>query len=74
MSTRELISAAIGLGTKTAKYNLKKMTIDTIYYVPTVYKNLKNKVKNKIVKSVLDTGVGDYIVNRGVGLIGEPFN
>ena len=55
MSTRELISAAIGLGTKTAKYNLKK-------------------VKNKIVKSVLDTGVGDYIVNRGVGLIGEPFN
>ena len=50
------------------------MIIDTIYYVPTAYKNLKNKVKNKIVKSVLDTGVGDYIVNRGVGLIGEPFN
>lgn len=43
MSTRELISAAIGLGTKTAKYNLKKMIIDTIYYVPTVYKNLKIK-------------------------------
>ena len=47
---------------------------NAIDYVPTTYKKLKSKIKNKKARAVLDTGVGDYIVNRGIDLIGEPFN
>ena len=45
-----------------------------IDYIPTAYKKIKNKIKNKKVTAMLDTGVGDYIVNRGIELIGELFN
>ena len=54
---------------------LGKMIINVaIDYIPTDYKNIKNKVRNKKVKSVLNTGIDDYVVNRGVDLIGERFN
>lgn len=72
---RRLISTAIGLGTKAAKSNLRKMIIkDVIDYIPTAYKKVKNKIKNKKVTAMLDTGVRDYIVNTGIDLIGELFN
>ena len=75
MPTQDLISTAIGLGTKASKSDLKKAIIkDTIYYVPTAYKKLTNKLKNKKARAVLDTEVGDYIVNRCIDLIGEPFD
>lgn len=50
------------------------MIKDAINYMPTAYKKLKNKITSKKVKTILDTSIGDYIVNRGVDLIGEPFN
>ena len=60
---------AIGLGAKAAKSNLRKMIIkDAINYVPTVYKKVINKKKNKKARAVLDTGVGEYIVNRLIQL------
>ena len=75
MPTQDLISTAIGLGTKASKSDLKKAIIkDTIYYVPKAYKKLTNKLKNKKARAVLDTEVGDYIVNRCIDLIGEPFD
>ena len=43
---------------------------DAIDYIPTAYKNIKNKI-NKKVKAVLDMGIDDYVVNTGVDLIGE---
>ena len=60
---------------KAATSNLGKTVIkDAINYMPTAYKKLKNKITSKKVKTILDTGIGDYVVNRGVDLIGEPFN
>lgn len=50
------------------------MIKDAINYMPMAYKKLKNKITSKKVKTILDTGIGDYVVNRGVDLIGEPFN
>ena len=47
---------------------------DAIDYIPTAYKKIKNKITNKKVKAVVDTGVDDYLVNRGVELIGERLN
>ena len=35
---------------------------------------IKNNITNKKVKAVMDTGVDDYLVNRGAELIGERFN
>ena len=40
----------------------------------TTYKKLKHKITNKKAKSLLNTGIGDYVVNKEVDLIGEPFN
>ena len=31
-------------------------------------------MRNKKVKTVLDTGIDDYFVNKGIDLIGEQFN
>lgn len=60
---------AIGLGAKAAKSNLRKMIIkDAINYVPTAYKKVINKNKNKKARAVLDTDVGEYIVNRLIRL------
>ena len=54
---------------------LGKMIInDAIDYIPTDYRNIKNKIRNKKVKTVLNTAIDDYVVNRGVDQIGERFN
>ena len=50
------------------------MINDAIDYIPTTYKKIKNKVKDKNVKAVLDTGIDDYIVNKRIELIGGRFN
>ena len=69
------ISTAMDLVRRETSSKLGKMIINVaIDYIPTDYKNIKNKIRNKKVKSVLNTGIDDYIVNRGVDLIGERFN
>ena len=69
------IAAAIDLGKRTAGSKLGKMMInDAIDYIPMVYKKIKNKITNKKVKAVMDTGMDNYLVNRGVELIGEWFS
>ena len=66
---------AIDLGRKTAGSKLGKMIInDAIDCIPTAYKKIKNKIINKKVKAVMNTDVDDYLVNKGVELIGERFN
>ena len=66
---------AIDLGRKTAGSKLGKMIInDAIDCIPTTYKKIKNKIINKKVKAVMNTDVDDYLVNKGVELIGESFN
>ena len=47
---------------------------DTIDYTPTTFKEMKNKIMNKKSKTILDTGIGDYLANRGIDLICESFN
>ena len=69
------LSTAIDLGRKAAGFKLGKMMInDAIDYILTAYTKIKNKITNKKVKAVMNTGVDDYLVNRGVKLIGERFN
>ena len=68
-------SMAIDLGRKAVGSKLGKMMInDAIDYIPTAYKKIKNKITNRNIKEVMDTGVDNYLVNRGVELIGERFN
>ena len=50
------------------------MIHDALDYISTAYKKLKNKIKNKKVKAVLYTGINDYVVNKGIDLIGEQFH
>ena len=50
------------------------MINDAIGYIPTAYKKIKNKITNKNVKSLMNTGVDDYLVNKGGELIGERFD
>ena len=69
------ISTAIDLVRRETGSKLGKMIInDAIDYIPTDYKNIKNKIRNKKVNAVLNTGIDDYVVKRGVDLIGERFN
>ena len=69
------LSMAIDLDRKAAGSKLGKMMInDVIDYIPTTYKKIKNKITNKIVKALMNTGVDDYLVNRGVKLLGERCN
>ena len=49
------------------------MTNNAIDHIPTAYKKIKNKIKTKKVKGVLDTGVDYYVINKGIELIGERF-
>ena len=66
---------AFNQGKKAADSKLSKMLInDAIDCIPTAYINIKNKMRNKKVKTVLDTGIDDYFVNKGIDLIGERFN
>ena len=61
------LSKAIDLGKKATGSKLSKMMINeaiTIFQGP--LKKLKNKITNKKVKAVMDTGVDDYLVNREV--------
>ena len=65
------LSTAIYLGRKAAGSKLGKMMINVaIDYIPTAYKKIKNRITNKIVEAVMDTGVDDYLVNRGIEFIG----
>ena len=47
------LSTAIDIVRKAAGSRLSKMINNAIEYIPTVYKKIKNKIKNKKVKSVL---------------------
>ena len=65
----------MGLGRRAAGSRLGKMMInDAVGYIPTTCKKIKNKVKDKNVKAVLDTGIDGYVVNKRIELIGERFN
>ena len=69
------VATAFDQGKKAAGSKLSKMLInDAIDCIPTAYINIKNKMRNKKVKTVLDTGIDDYFVNKGIDLIGEQFN
>ena len=69
------MATAIDLGKKAAGSKLGKMMInDALDYIPAAYKKNKSKITNKNVKALMNTGVGNYLVNRGVALIGEGFN
>ena len=50
------------------------MINDAIDYIPTAYKKIKNKITNKKVKALMNTGVDNYLGNRRVELTGERFN
>ena len=47
---------------------------DAINALPTAYKKIKSKIANKKVKVILNTGIDDYVVNKGVNYSGERFN
>ena len=32
-------------------------------------KKLKNKITNKKARAVLDTGIGDYVINKGIDFV-----
>ena len=69
------VGTARELGKRASGSKLGKMMInDAIDSIPTAYKKIKSKITNKKVKALMSTGVGDYLVNRGVELIGERFN
>ena len=69
------MATAIDLGKKAAGSKLGKMMInDALDYIPAAYKKNKSKITIKNVKAVMNTGVDNYLVNRGVALIGEGFN
>ena len=45
-----------------------------IDYIQTAYIKIKNKITKIKDEAVTNTAVNDYLVNRGVELIGERFN
>lgn len=68
------ISSALDLGSRAATSRLGKIMInDAIDYISTAYKNIKNKIKNKKVKAVLNARIDGYFVNKGIDLVGERF-
>ena len=63
---------AIDLGKRAAGSKFGKMMInDAINYILIACKKIKNQITNKKLKAVMNTGVDDYLVNRGVELISE---
>ena len=65
------LATAIGLGRRPAA---KTMISDATDYFLTAYKKIKNKITNRKVKAVMNTGIDDYLVNKGIDLIDERFN
>ena len=66
---------AIDLERRAAGSSLTKSIVnDAIDYLLMAYEKIKNKKTNKKVKAVLSTGIDDYLVNKGVNLIGARFN
>ena len=66
------IATAFDLSEKAVGSKLGKMLINNaIDYIPTAYKNINDKIRNKQVKAVFDTGINDYVVNKGIDLVGE---
>ena len=47
---------------------------DAINALPTAYEKIKNKITNKKVKAILNTGIDEYVVNKGANYLGERFN
>ena len=54
--------------------NLGKTIKSDAIDLPTAYKKIKNKITNKKVKAVMNTGIDDYLVNKEIDLIVERFN
>ena len=66
---------AIDLGKRAAGSKFHKMMInDAINYIPRACTKIENQITNKKLKGVMNTGADDYLVNKGVELIGERFN
>ena len=69
------LATAIDLGRRAAGSNLGKTIIsDAIDLLPTAYKKIKNEITNKNVQAMMNTGIEDYLVNKGIDLIFERFN
>ena len=69
------LATNIDLGKRVTDSHLGKTIIsDAVDYPPTAYKKIKNKITNKKVKAVMNTGIADYLVNKGIELIGQTFN
>ena len=69
------LSRAIDLGKKAASSSVGQMIIkDAINAFPTAYKKIKSKTTNKKAKTILNTVIDDYVVNKGVDYLGERFN
>ena len=69
------LSTTIDLGKKAAGSSVGQMLIkDAINALPTAYEKIKNKITNKKVKAILNTGIDEYVVNKGVNYLGERFN
>lgn len=43
---------------------------DAINALPTAYKEIKGKITNKKTKAILNPGIDDYVVNKGVYYLG----
>ena len=66
---------AIDLGKKAAGSSVGQTIIkDAINALPTAYKKIKSKITNEKARAVLNTGIDDYVVNKGVSYLGERFN
>ena len=66
------LSTAIELGKKVGGSSVGKMIIiDAINARPTAYRTLKAKWQIKKAKTILNTGIVDYIVKKGVNYLGE---
>ena len=50
------------------------MINDAINYIPRACTKIENQITTKKLKGVMNTGADDYLVNKGVELIGERFN
>ena len=47
---------------------------DAVNALPTAYQEIKSKITNKKAKAILNTGIDDYVVNKGVCYLGERFD